>query len=177
MWFSSTYGPWLRANQKSKTLGGKTYYKEHVPFNPKYAQDTAADSGQAEQSITQRFKSTAVSTLMEDGEDGKESNAYLKTINAVDCDSSKSHEIRDPGATLDTSLPIENKKDVTENEEAVEISIDPQGEPGTSATGTNHHEATIADDPIQGHPQGVLVVASPSVLASTAGKEIATVPR
>ncbi|KAK9040444.1 hypothetical protein V6N11_015603 [Hibiscus sabdariffa] len=52
---------------------------------------------------------------MEDGEDGKESNAYLKTINAVDCDSSKSHEIRDPGATLDTSLPIENKKDVTEN--------------------------------------------------------------
>ncbi|KAL4335703.1 hypothetical protein GQ457_07G042210 [Hibiscus cannabinus] len=89
--------------------------EQHVPFNPKYAQDATADSGQAKQTITQRFKSRAMSPLMEDGEDGKESNAYLKTINAVECDSSKSHELRYHGATLDTALPIENTEDVTEN--------------------------------------------------------------
>ncbi|KAK9040946.1 hypothetical protein V6N11_016079 [Hibiscus sabdariffa] len=77
--------------------------------------DAIAESGQVEQSITQRFKSTVVSPLREDGEDGKESNANLKSINAIDCVSSKSHEKRDSEAILDTSLSIENKEEVTKN--------------------------------------------------------------
>ncbi|KAK8653440.1 hypothetical protein V6N13_127440 [Hibiscus sabdariffa] len=169
---AGTYSPWLRANPKGKRIGGKSNYKEHIPFNPKYVQDAIAESGQVEQSITQRFKSTVVLPLLEDGEDGKESNANLKSINAIDCVSSKSYEKRDSGATLDTSMSIENKEEVTKNG-MLKLGANPiqpkeynsaaslcdslksiNGEPGTSAAGTSYHEATIADDPTQGYPQG-----------------------
>ncbi|KAK8615687.1 hypothetical protein V6N13_017270 [Hibiscus sabdariffa] len=40
------------------------------------------------------------------------------------------------------------------DEEVGEISTNPHGGPVIAATGTSHQEATIADDPIQGHPQG-----------------------
>ncbi|KAK8543755.1 hypothetical protein V6N13_025923 [Hibiscus sabdariffa] len=39
-------------------------------------------------------------------------------------------------------------------EDVGEISTNQHGGPGTAATGTSHQEATIADDPIQGHPRG-----------------------
>ncbi|KAK8648840.1 hypothetical protein V6N13_129582 [Hibiscus sabdariffa] len=193
------YGPWLRANPKGKKLGGKSNNKDYVHFNPKFDRVVPNESGQDEQTITQRSKNVAESTLLEDGEDGKKTNANLKSINDKDCASSKSHEIGDHGTTLDTPLPIENKKNVTGNgmfefganpiqpneyisaaslwimelgtdplgmrvdtiptlrieEEVSETSIDPQGELGTSAAVASYREETIADDPTQGHPQGV----------------------